>query len=104
MPIRPFAVLVSYAIRSGRIDQAEKLVSEASTQSKPRLELQLGNAMWARYLEMSQAGQATRPTRLRSKAEVAGSEVSSRWLRRFKEGCHRGDLGATTGLYLAQRC
>ena len=50
-----FGVLVSYAIRNNRIDDAERLVAEASDQSRPRLELQLGNAMWGRYLELSQA-------------------------------------------------
>jgi tetratricopeptide (TPR) repeat protein len=53
-----FAVLVSYAIRTNRIQEAERLLSEASEQSRPRLELQLGNALWGRYLELAQAGGA----------------------------------------------
>jgi tetratricopeptide (TPR) repeat protein len=98
-----FAVLVSYAIRSGRIEQAEKLVSEASTQAKPRLELQLGNAMWARYLEMSQAGQTAPPD------EATLEKLKSPAVKYLRDGfvalkkeATAGDLGATTGLYLAQ--
>jgi tetratricopeptide (TPR) repeat protein len=100
-----FAVLVSYAIRSGRIDQAEKLVGEASAQAKPRLELQLGNAMWARYLEMSQPGQATPPDeaalgKLKTPAmKYLRSGFDS--LRKEKE-TSENELAATTGLYLAQ--
>ncbi len=52
-----FGVLVSCAIRGGRIDEAEKLVKQASAQSRPRLDLQLGSAMWARYLELSQTNE-----------------------------------------------
>lgn len=48
------SVLVSYAIRTNRIDEAEKLLAGATPAMRPRLELQLGNAMWAKYLELTQ--------------------------------------------------
>jgi tetratricopeptide (TPR) repeat protein len=98
-----FSVLVSYAIRSGRIDQAEKMVGEASTQSKPRLELQLGNAMWARYWEKSQPGQATPPD------EAALAKLKSTAVKYLQSGfdslkkeANVSALGAMTGLFLAQ--
>jgi hypothetical protein len=50
-----FGVLVSYAIRTNDIAEAEKLLADAPSESRPRLELQLGSAMWGRYLELSQA-------------------------------------------------
>lgn len=98
-----FSVLVSFAIRSGRIDQAEKLIGEASTQSKPRLELQLGNAMWARYLEMSQAGQETPPDEAAlAKLKTPAVKFLRGGFDGLKKDAAANELGATTGLYLAQ--
>jgi tetratricopeptide (TPR) repeat protein len=100
-----FAVLVSYAIRSGRIDQAEKLVGQASAKAKPRLELQLGNAIWARYLDMSRPAQTTPPDeaaleKLKAPAvKYLRSGFDS--LRKEKEP-PASELGVMTGLYLAQ--
>jgi tetratricopeptide (TPR) repeat protein len=100
-----FAVLVSYAIRSGRIDQAEKLVGEASTKAKPRLELQLGNAIWARYLDVSRAAQSTAPD------ETAVQKLKAPAVKYLRNGFDNlrkekeppaSDLGVMTGLYLAQ--
>jgi tetratricopeptide (TPR) repeat protein len=98
-----FAVLVSHAIRSGRIDQAEKLIGDASTQAKPRLELQLGNAVWARYWEMSQPGQVTPP----DEAALAKLKASAmKYLRNgfdgLKKEANASEMGTTTGLFLAQ--
>ncbi len=98
-----FAVLVSYAIRSGRIDQAEKMVAQASEQSKPRLELQLGSAMWVKYLEMSQPGQPTPPddAALAKLKAPALKFLQSGFDSLKKEGA-ASELLATAGLYLAQ--
>jgi hypothetical protein len=52
-----FGVLLNDAIRSGRIEDGEKLLSQATQQSRPRLELQLGNAMWVHYLGVSQGSE-----------------------------------------------
>jgi hypothetical protein len=65
------SVLVSFAIRSNRIEEAERMLGTASKESRPRLELQLGNAMWGRFLELSQAN--------------AKSAVDSAMLTKLKE-------------------
>lgn len=49
-----YAVLVSQAIRNNRVEDAERLLDQVAEESRPRLELQLGNAMWGRFLELSQ--------------------------------------------------
>jgi tetratricopeptide (TPR) repeat protein len=98
-----FSVLVSYAIRTNRIEEAERLLADASEQSRPRLELQLGNAMWARYLELSQSKDADRPgdTPL---ADLKQSAV--RYLRSgFDAASAANDISdslAAAGLYLVQ--
>lgn len=50
-----FSLLVTHAIRNDKIEEAQKLLGEVSKDYRPRLELQLGIAMWGRYLELSQA-------------------------------------------------
>ena len=94
-----FSVLVSYAIRSGRIDQAEKMLGEASSQAKPRLELQLGNAMWARYWEMSQPGQAKPPDAAAvEKLKAAAVKYLRSGFDTLKKEANASDFGATTGI------
>lgn len=98
-----FGVLVSFAIRNGRTDDAEKMLQETSAQSRPRLELLLGNALWGRYLELSQSGQATPPD-ADALAKLKASAV--KYLHDGFEVARRespvGDAGATAGLYLVQ--
>ena len=98
-----FSVLVSYAIRTNRIDEAEKLLADASESSRPRLELQLGNAMWGRYLELSQAEGSNRPSDA-ALAQLKQSAVNC--LRSgFNAAGAAGDVSdslATAALYLAQ--
>jgi len=97
------SVLVSFAIRNNRIEDAEKLLVTASEKSRPRLELQLGNAMWGRFLELSQAGDAEAP-------DVAGlaklKESAVKYLRRGFEAARDerepSESTAAAGLYLAQ--
>src|SRR5262249_12813611 len=57
-----FALLCKYAIRSGRLDQADKLLGDVSAQLRPQLEMQLGGSAWVRYLDMSQPGQTPAPS------------------------------------------
>jgi tetratricopeptide (TPR) repeat protein len=54
-------VLVSYAIRTDQIDDAKALLNQVSASARPALESQLGNAIWARYLERSQQSGPDRP-------------------------------------------
>jgi hypothetical protein len=98
-----FGVLVSYALRNNRLDEAEELLANASPQSRPRLELQLGNAMWGRYLELSQAsGPASA-----DESELGHIKESAvNYLRTGFEAARSADTisdaAATAGLYLAQ--
>ncbi|MCI0333721.1 MAG: hypothetical protein L0228_10930 [Planctomycetes bacterium] len=97
------SVLVSFAIRSNRIEEAEKLLETASPESRPRLELQLGNAMWGRYLELSQPNGQSAPD---AAALAQLKESAVKYLRNGFEAA-RGEREpsestAAAGLYFAQ--
>ena len=97
------SVLVSYAIRTDRIGEAERLLAEAAEQSRPQLELQLGIAMWTRYLELSQADRAGS----HDQADMAQLKASAvKYLRsgfeNAREARQVSDSAAAAGLYLAQ--
>jgi tetratricopeptide (TPR) repeat protein len=97
-------VLVSIAIQSNRIEDAEKLLAAASEESRPRLELQLGNAMWARYLGLSQGmGQETAPDpeNLAHLRESAIKYLRSGFAAARDEG-EPSESTAAGGLYLVQ--
>lgn len=102
---RAFSVLCSYAIRSGRLDQADKLLGEVSAQMKPQLEMQLGGAAWMRYLDMSRPGQTPPPDEAQlTKLKTAASKYLKdgfESLRKEKDA-PSSDLGVTTGLLFAQ--
>jgi len=98
-----FGVLVSYAIRTNRIGDAEKLLAETSEKSRPRLELQLGNAIWARYLDLSRPSAANKI----DAAELAGLKQSAeKYLRSGFDAAVEedevSDAAATAALYLVQ--
>jgi hypothetical protein len=98
-----FGVLVSYAIRSGHMEEAQKLLDSASDQSRPRLEIQLGNAMWGRYLELSQTSGSNRSdaaTLDKLKQSAVAYLRSGFDAARAKESV--SDSLATAGLYLVQ--
>lgn len=98
-----FGVLVNDAIRTGRIEDAEKLLSQTSAQSRPRLELQLGNAMWSRYLEMSQPGQARPPDNgALDKLKTAATKYLRSGFDALRKESPVSEPVATAGLYLAQ--
>jgi tetratricopeptide (TPR) repeat protein len=102
---RAFAVLCNYAIRSGRLDQADKLLGEVSAQTRPQLEMQLGSATWMRYLDISRPGQTPPPdeaglTKLKTAAcKYLESGFAS---LRKQTDAPANELGVTTGLFLAQ--
>jgi hypothetical protein len=98
-----FGVLVGHAIRNDQIEKAESLLGEASQTSRPRLELQLGNAMWGRYLELSQPIQAAEP----DEAALAKLKQSAeKYLRNGLDAARKesqvSESAATAALYLAQ--
>jgi tetratricopeptide (TPR) repeat protein len=97
------SVLVSYAIRSNRIDEAQKLLENASPAVRPQLELQLGNAMWSRYIEVVNADKGARPD---EDALDRLKESAQKYLRSGFEASRTepevSDSAAAAGLYLAQ--
>ena len=97
------SVLVSYAIRNNRIEEAEKLLAEASPQSRPRLELQLGTAMWGRFLELSQTnvGDAAEDAELNQLKNSAVAYLRSGFDEAGRED-QVSDTAATAALYLVQ--
>jgi tetratricopeptide (TPR) repeat protein len=97
------SVLVSYAIRTNRIDEAEKLLGSTPAESRPQLELQLGNAMWARYLELANSPAETRPPDA-TLAEIKNSATKylTSGFDAVRKDRNATDATAATGLYLVQ--
>lgn len=97
-----FGVLVGYAIRTGNTENAEKMLAQASEQSRPRLELLLGNALWGRYLELSQPGKnATTPAALAALKSSATKYLQS-GLEAARKESRLNESAATASLYLIQ--
>jgi tetratricopeptide (TPR) repeat protein len=98
-----FGVLVSIAIRTGRTDDAERLLGQASKQSRPRLELLLGNALWGRYLELSKTD-AESPAGAESLSKLKASAI--KYLQSGGNTASKemsvSDSGVTAALYLVQ--
>ena len=98
-----YRVLISYAIRMGRIDEAKDLLDQVSAVARPALEAQLGNAMWGRYLELSQRKSTEKP------ADAEIEKLRSDAIRFMKNGFDAArksgqvtEVSATAGLYLTQ--
>jgi tetratricopeptide (TPR) repeat protein len=98
-----FSVLASYAIRGGRIEEAQQLLDRVPADFRPRLELQLGNAMWGQYLELSHRRQAVPAD------EAAQKKLRSDAVRYLDAGFSRvrssgavDETGAMAALYLVQ--
>jgi tetratricopeptide (TPR) repeat protein len=98
-----FSVLVSYAIRNDRIEEAEKLMASASEQSRPRLALQLGNAMWIRYLELARESGSSRPDEATlEKLKQSAIEYMRDGFEASRSGGSVSESVAAAGLYLVQ--
>lgn len=98
-----YSVLVTYAIRNDRIAEAEQLLAEASRRYRPQLELQLGNAMWGRYLELEQQKGNSRPDEAalgRMKREAVARLQSG--FESVRKSSTNSETSATAALYLAQ--
>jgi tetratricopeptide (TPR) repeat protein len=96
-------ILVSYAIRNDRIDEARAMIGQISAAARPALESQLGNAMWGRYLELSQAEGAARPDD--AKLKTLRSQALELLQSGFDDARKSGTItesSVTSGLYLAQ--
>jgi hypothetical protein len=96
-------ILVSCAIRDDRIEDAKAMLAKVTPAARPALEAQLGNAMWGRYLELSQADIANRPDgakiqTLRSQA----LELMQHGLEDARRSGSATEWSATSALYLAQ--
>ncbi len=96
------SVLVSYAIRSDRIDEAERLLADASPQARPQLELQLGSAMWARYLELSQSADPASPVGAAAQLKASAMNYLRSGFEKARQERPLSDAAAAAGLYLVQ--
>ncbi len=96
-----FSVLASYAIRSGNVAEARQLLDRVPEDYRPRLQLQLGIAMWGQYLDSlrrdNSADDAARK-KLRDEA-VTYLEQGFRSARNSREV---GETTAMAALYLVQ--
>ena len=98
-----YRVLISYAIRSGRIDEAKELFDQVAPATRPLLEAQLGNALWGRYLELSQQKSAGKP--VADDLEKLRGDALRFMQTGFDAAGESGqvtEVSATAGLYLAQ--
>jgi tetratricopeptide (TPR) repeat protein len=98
-----YRVLISYAIRSGRIDEARDLFDQVAPATRPVLESQLGNALWARYLQLSQ--QKAAGTAVSEDLDKLRGDALRSMQTGFDEARKSGqvtEVSATAGLYLAQ--
>ena len=95
-------ILVSNAIRNDRIDDAKAMLSQVPA-AAPRLESQLGNAMWGRYLELSQADAVSRPDDDKlQKVRADALEMLQSGFDDAKKSGSISESSATSGLYLVQ--
>lgn len=96
-------VLISYAIRSGRIDEAKQLLNKVSAESRPALEAQLGNALWGQYLQLAQEKGADQSADAKLQT-IRGDAI--RFMQNgfdaAKKSGQVSEVTATSGLYLAQ--
>jgi tetratricopeptide (TPR) repeat protein len=96
------SVLVTYAIRNNRMEDAEQLLANASAESRPRLELQLGNAMWARYVELSQPGEKTADPATLEQLKASAVNYLRNGLQAARHERTPSESAAAAGLYLVQ--
>lgn len=98
-----YRVLISYAIRTGRADEAKTLLAQVSPAARPALEAQLGNAMWARYLTLSQQ-KTPSPAETKSLDELRSEAIE--FMQAGYDAARKSgrptEVSATAGLYLAQ--
>jgi tetratricopeptide (TPR) repeat protein len=97
------AVLVRYAIRNDRVEDAQRLLANVSAESRPQLEMQLGSSMWTRCLELAQRDESARP----SEAEIRQiREAATEYLRHGVDAARTAgridEATAAATIYLAQ--
>jgi cellulose synthase operon protein C len=98
-----YAVLVNYAVTNGRIDEAEKLLGEAPTQARPRLELRIGNAMWERYWDLNQPGATQQSNETeRNKIKAAALKYLRSGFDALRNETPVSSTMATAALWLSQ--
>lgn len=98
-----FAILVTFAIHADKPDDAEKLLKQVSEQARPKLELMLGNALWARYLEVSQTGQSDQPeSEQATKLKTTAVTYLKRGFDTAKQESPLSEAAVSAALYLVQ--
>ncbi len=98
-----YRVLISYAIRTGRVDEARRLLEQVSPAARPALEAQLGNAMWARYLTLAQQ-KSPSPSDAKSLDKLRHEAIAmmQAGYDAARKSGRPTEVSATAGLYLAQ--
>ncbi len=95
-----YRVLVNYAIQANRIDEAKGLLDEIAAASRPAFEAQLGNAMWGRYLELSQqAGSSAAELQTLRDDSI---KLMQNGVEAARKSRRMTPIFATSSLYLAQ--
>jgi len=98
-----YGVLVGFAIRSGKTDDAERMLDQASPQTRSRLELLLGNALWSKYLEQSLASEGKDADALAlAKLKDTAVKYLHSGYEAAKKDSPMSEAGVTAGLCLAQ--
>ncbi|HEX4412540.1 MAG TPA: hypothetical protein VH107_02860, partial [Lacipirellulaceae bacterium] len=98
-----FGILVTFAIHADKPDDAEKLLKQVSEQARPKLELMLGNSLWARYLEVSQTGQPDQPeSEQATKLKTSAITYLKRGFDAAKQESPLSEAAVSAALYLVQ--
>jgi tetratricopeptide (TPR) repeat protein len=97
-------VLVNFALRNDRLNEARALVEDAPPDARQALELKLGNALWAKYVELS-GQQATSDEENAASPDAIRSEAIELLSRGIEAARQSGDVTTSTAyaaLYLVK--
>ena len=97
-----FSVLAGYAIRSGQIDEARQLLDRVPEDYRPRLELQLGNAMWGQYLDLLRRGGPPADEAARDRLRSDAVKYLNSGFRVARTSGNVDETTAMAALYLVQ--
>ncbi len=98
-----FRVLVGFSLRNNRIEQAKELVQQVPAAVRWESELQLGNALWNHYLELSRdTGANPSEQEVRSQQKKDALELLERGMAEARKRGQISETIATSGLYWVQ--
>ena len=93
-----FTVLLTFALRHDRLEEARQLLTEVSPEHRPKLELKLGNQIWVQSLQLAQSKKDKEAKQLRQEAIALLQDAVTKVRK-------SGDIStslATSALYLIQ--